>query len=234
MLRSYAVVGASLLCVSCATSPPSTLPPQTLQTVHLLQLEKPGGSSGQLKLIKKTEYKPNTFRLGTDKRDYYAVISYTAEGAIRAADDAIEWTFTYSRLGIQRARSLRTSDLEIGVLGLGLQARNRTQDVIEIDWNRTVLVDPSGRTERIIHKSVKFADRSSSSVPSIIPPGAGLEDFLYPSEGIFFESGQYGGWRAPGYFDQLRVGSRIGLTVATKRGERITTKSFTFLVQGPE
>jgi len=209
-------------------------PPQTAQTVHLFRLEKPGGSSGQLKLIKKTEYKPNTFRSGTDKRDYYAIVSYTAEGVIRAEDDAIEWIFTYSPLGIQRARSPRTSDLEIGVLSLGLQARNKTQDVIEIDWNRTVLVDPSGRTERVIHKGVKIADRGSSAPPSIVPPGATLEDSIYPSEGIRFESGQYGGWRAPGYFDQLRVGSRIGLTIATKQGDKTITKSFTFLVQDPE
>jgi hypothetical protein len=220
MLRLYTVVGVSLLCMSCATEPPQ---PDTTQTVHLLRLEKPGGSSGQLRLIKKTEHKPrgNTFD----------IVTYTSEGAIRVADDVIEWIFTYSPSGLERPF---TRDLMVGTPALGLQARNKTQDVIEIDWNRTVLVDPNGQTQRVIHQGVKIADRASATAPSIIPPGAMLKDSVIPSEGIRFESGRYGGWRAPGYFDQLRIGSRIGLTITTKQGDKTISKSFTFVVQGPE
>ncbi|MBI2359259.1 MAG: hypothetical protein HYV04_10205 [Deltaproteobacteria bacterium] len=238
MLLRYALVAVLLFGAACAapaTTPMMVMPtPPPPQIVHVIELERPAASSGRLKLIKKTEYSRNTIKLRPDERDYYAVVSWTAEGSIRYADHATEWVFTYSPLDIRRASSLRRPDLEVGVHGLGLQVKNRTQDIIEIDWTRTVLVDPSGRTARIIHRGIKLADRNASAAPSVIPSGAVLEDFVFPSDGIYFEPGRYGGWRTPGYFDQLRAGMRVGLTIAAKPGDRSVTKSFTFLVRDSE
>ena len=86
--------------------------------------------------------------------------------------------------------------------GMSLIILNKTDGVISVLWDRTVLVTPNGRSQRVIHSGTKLVDRSGIQAPSVIAPNGRIDDIIVPSDNVYYESGQYsrygsvpGGWR---------------------------------------
>lgn len=140
------------------------------------------------------------------------------DGTIRLQDEAVEWTFTYTNLS-----------LAVPVVALGIDLKNKSEETIEIDWNRSTIVDRAGKVHGIIHKGVKIADRGSAMPPSVIPPGAILEDYVYPTDLFFFSREWWGGV----FFEDLEPGQSVSVSLNIKIREQ-STKRFVFQVLPPK
>jgi hypothetical protein len=83
----------------------------------------------------------------------------------------------------------------------------------------------------VIHKGVTLAQRNLPPVPSLVPAGAALDEFVFPTAGLHFVSGRYGGWRAVPFFEQLRPGHPLRLSVGMIVGTESAEANFTFDVK---
>jgi hypothetical protein len=96
---------------------------------------------------------------------------------------------------------------------IGFVLQNKTDDPIEIDWNKVAFVDVSGESHKVMHSGVKYVNRNESLAPTTIPPTAKLEDIVFPTDYVYFEEGEYGGWReTPLFPDGDRAASLKGQT----------------------
>jgi hypothetical protein len=75
---------------------------------------------------------------------------------------------------------------------MGFFLKNITESVMRIDWNQAALVDPSGKSHGIIHDGVKFADRNGVKAPTVVPPGARIEDVIVSTDNVSYSSSA--GW----------------------------------------
>jgi hypothetical protein len=115
-----------------------------------------------------------------------------------------------------------------GPLALRVIFKNKGTKVITLDWNSVVLTDEVGRALRVIHRGVKLSDAAGSMAPSVIPPGSILEDFIYPSEGIRFSPGRYGGWYGAIFFETRQPAAQLKLYLPLKLGAEEKAYTFTF------
>lgn len=70
---------------------------------------------------------------------------------------------------------------------------NKTSHSIKINWDEAVYVDESGMSKRVIHSGVKYVDRSNPQPLTVVARGATISDMVFPSDNIYYVSGQYGG-----------------------------------------
>jgi hypothetical protein len=106
---------------------------------------------------------------------------------------------------------------------------------VTIDWNTVNLIDQAGRAYGVIHHGVKMADRSGVLAPSTIPPGAALDDFVYPKELVSFSGGKYGsGWIGDKFFEAMKPRQQFKLYLPLKHGTEMVEYQFVFEVGAPE
>lgn len=72
---------------------------------------------------------------------------------------------------------------------------NKTDHSIKIIWDETVYVDENGMSKRVMHSGVKYTERNNPQPPTTIVRGATISDLIFPSDNVYYVSGQYGGWR---------------------------------------
>jgi hypothetical protein len=77
----------------------------------------------------------------------------------------------------------------------GFVLQNKTDEPIEIDWNKVAFVDVIGESHKVMHSGVKYIGRNEPLAPTTIPPSAKLEDIVSPSDYVYYSEGKYGGWR---------------------------------------
>lgn len=230
---------------ACATPPPA--PPSTSsvaippspppEPLNALVMESEA-ARGRLTLVRNTRYVPEPLsgnpaidalyareRARQGRPPYYTVREVVSAGTVHQPDDLGDWSFSYTKVDLR--------SLEGNVHGLSIRFANKSADTVEIDWNRTVILDPSGRTHPVIHRGVRLADRGGSVPPSVVPAGAVLDDFVFPGDLIFLTRGQYGGWSATEFFETLRPGASISLSVGLRTGKGVTDRSFRFRIVQP-
>jgi hypothetical protein len=115
-----------------------------------------------------------------------------------------------------------------GTLALTMAFQNRSPGTLEVDWVRSVLLAPNGRSLRLLRRGVRLADRANPGPPTTIPAGANFEDLLYPAEGISYSSGRYGGWNAEPFFERLAPGNGFGLLLTLRSGNELIERHFRF------
>jgi hypothetical protein len=86
----------------------------------------------------------------------------------------------------------------------------------------------------VIHRGVKMADRSGVSGTKHHPPGAILEDFVYPREVLRFSGGRYGsGWTGVNYFEAVQANRQFKLYLPIRLGNDTKEYQFVFQVSAP-
>jgi hypothetical protein len=219
IVRLFVIVLSAMLLTGCPAAPqrpmpatqsiagpPFTVPPP--EPLHALALRD---GAGRVTVTRESRQVGNGI-----------ITDHKVDGVLSVQDDFGQWRFTYTRL-----------DIAGSPLALVLAFANRSPRSVSIDWNRSVLVDPAGRARRLIHRGVRLADRGGASVPTTVPAGASIDDFLYPADAITFTSGRYGGWSAPPFFELLRPGQSVSLVLMLQTGDASTERRFTFLVERP-
>lgn len=116
------------------------------------------------------------------------------------------------------------------------QLTNKTNNPIKVDWNQISFIDSTGLAQRIMHTGVKYNNANEYQQPSIVPPLAKIEDQLIPTKNIWFEKGEYGGWRTNPLFPEgpiaeKLVGSTFGVFFPLEINGQIVNYNFTFRIE---
>ncbi len=93
-------------------------------------------------------------------------------------------TLEYQDQALTIAFSLQRAEIDFVL-------QNKSDDPIKLDWNLVSFVASWGTSQGVIHKGVKLADRQASKTPSMVPPGAKIEDIIVPVENVEFVNGDW-------------------------------------------
>lgn len=115
---------------------------------------------------------------------------------------------------------------------LGVAIKNKSDQVIRIDWNQAAYVDPGGKSHPITHEGIKYAEAASSKPPTVIPPNARIEDSVLPVDHIKFGSSS---WLVedllPAAPEALRLqGKDLSLYLPIEIGGKTVEYVFTFKI----
>lgn len=153
--------------------------------IRILGLEKgaikPIGSGGTGKYFYGIQARIATFNVrfhsGEIPANYvFAMTSPVQSPALIFHDAAISISFSISKKQI------------------GFSLYNRSANPLRVDWNQVSYVDVLGKSHKIVHSGInKYTD--SAQTPTVVPPGARIEDFVVPSDYVRYTPGKYGGWQ---------------------------------------
>jgi hypothetical protein len=150
-------------------------------------------------------------------------------------DRDIQFGFGFTPLELTSRERVGSDSANSVPLGLSVLVRNGSTRGLNIDWNAVALIDSAGRAQGVIHKGVKMADRSGVLAPSTIPPGAILEDFVYPREVLSFAGGRYGsGWIGVNFFEAMQPNEQFKLYLPIKLGNETIEYQFVFQVSAQQ
>ncbi len=122
-----------------------------------------------------------TFVTGEYPATYaFAMVKPSTSGTLEHSDQFVEIAFSVP-----------------GNRQVAFTLRNKTDEPIEIPWDRVSFVGPDGTASKVVHQGVRYADSEKSHPPSVIPPGAKLEDFVYPADLVSWSGKE---WRTPALF----------------------------------
>jgi hypothetical protein len=214
--------------VSC---PPRTDEQKPLMSVRLVGVTPPVALPGQQVVTIDRHYTEESTKMGptcsTSKSS-----RYVPKGGITVVDNEVQFGFGFSPLDLTTYESGSVSSRP---LGMSVLVRNGSAKGINIDWNAVTLIDASGRAYGVLHRGVKMADRSSIVAPSTVPPGAVLDDFVYPKELVSFSGGRYGsGWIGIAFFEGMRPPQNFKLYLPIRHGADTVEYQFVFAVGAPE
>jgi hypothetical protein len=113
---------------------------------------------------------------------------------------------------------------------------NRTDSSMRVLWDDASYVGIDGRTDRIMHQGVKFADRSGSMPATLIIRGALLDDLIAPVSNVYW-SETTGRWESRALFGGANTpstGSTIKVLLPIESGGAVYEYLFDFAVkEGP-
>jgi hypothetical protein len=75
--------------------------------------------------------------------------------------------------------------------GIGLEFRNTSDDVIELAWDQSVYIDEDGNSSRLIKGNVNLAEKDRPQPNTVIPPGAKLQETVFPVDHITQVDGKW-------------------------------------------
>jgi hypothetical protein len=68
---------------------------------------------------------------------------------------------------------------------------NRSNDPIKLPWDEVTFIQPNGETGRTMHNGVRYIKRNESQPASIIPSKSTLNDFIIPTDKVYFSINYY-------------------------------------------
>jgi len=87
---------------------------------------------------------------------------------------------------------------------INFQFQNKTDHSLKIIWDETAFIDQTGKSGRVAHQGVKYVDRNASQPPSVVPAHGTLEDFVLPTDRVYYREGYYGQYFSnPGGWEEL-------------------------------
>lgn len=107
--------------------------------------------------------------------------------------------------------------LESGPTGFQFSVANNSQSPIQIVWDETAIVTVDGSSSRVIHESVRYSEMNNSQPPTVVPPGARVDEYAGPTNLITLNDE----WTTAALVSDFDVGSRVSLFLALNvNGER--------------
>lgn len=201
-----------------AQQPPRPSPPVVM---HTLVLASPRGQ-GSIDLLGESPSQP-----------YAESIVYTARGAIVVADDVGQWRFAYTKTSLEGAA---TGPVEwiTGLHAVSVVVTNTSPGPVEVDWEQSAFVDPTGRRQRIVHRGVQLNQKSATMEPTVIAPGTTLREFVFPGDRIVYSSpGRASLWNSPPVIERLAPGLAFSIVLNVRKGDTTAPRTFRFAVVSP-
>ena len=233
-MKRLLLAGAIVVLAGCAAQTPPDTPTAPARTasppriLHRVLLTSPEGQ-GVIELRRESQLQS---RVETS--------TYRAYGAIVLADDVGQWRFAYTTTSLEGAGPVPGEWIE-RLHALSMIVTNTSRNDVQVDWEESVFVDPSGQRHRMIHRGVQLNQLSAPMVPSVIAVGATLNEFVFPAGVVRFSTPQGAGpraptatlWHAPPVFERLAPGSSFLVVLAMKAGQTPAPRTFRFSVVAP-
>ena len=87
---------------------------------------------------------------------------------------------------------------------------NKSKYPIKIIWDEASFVNSDNEAHHVIHAGIKYINKESSMVPTIIPPNTYINDLIIPSSAIIWEiNGPFSGWKLAPIFPFDMNGKRM-------------------------
>jgi hypothetical protein len=131
------------------------------------------------------------------------------------------------------SQKLVFEDDDIGVsfaiaqTGLSFVLINKSNRSVKLIWDDVSMVK-NGEAKKTMHKGVKYIDAEKTQPSINIPPGATIDEIVFPSENAFFVGGQYGGWTSRPIFTAKDTKSTLGLLLPIEVGGEVREYYFVF------
>jgi hypothetical protein len=113
---------------------------------------------------------------------------------------------------------------------LGITIRNEGSVAVQLLWDQVSVTLPNGVSHRVMHEGVRLVDRDRPMVPSTIPPGGTLVDFVYPSALVHYLAGRYGGWVYDPFIDGFSPGQTFTLYLPFQAPDGLRARTLRFRV----
>lgn len=225
-MKRLLLVGAIVVLAGCAapTQPQTARQPSRPSppvVMHTLVLASPQGQ-GSIDL------------LGESPTQAYAEsITYTARGAIVVTDDVGQWRFAYIKTTLEGAASA-PAEWIVGLHAVSVVVTNTSPGPVEVDWEHSAFVDPTGRRQRIVHRGVQLNQKSAEMEPSVIAPAATLREFVFPGDRLVYGALRRASvWNAPAVLERLAPGLGFSIVLNVKKGDTTAPRTFKFAVVAP-
>ena len=104
------------------------------------------------------------------------------------ADALTSERYVFTLVKPAKSKQLRYQDSAISVSfsveqsQISFTLRNRTSSPLKLDWSQVSYVDCSGKAHKVMHSGVRYVERNSAQPPTVIPPGANIDDLIAPSD----------------------------------------------------
>ena len=147
----------------------------------------------------------------------------------------IKYKYTYSLIDSKKNESeiMRFEDSTIAVdfvidtNKINFTMKNKSKTAIKINWNETVFIKNGKACGGVIHSGVKYVDKNSHQLMSVIPAGIELGDAMFPTEKINFRYGQYNsvanGWVSENIFYTNDLGNPdIKIEILGNKGKKFS------------
>ncbi len=159
-----------------------------------------------------------TFKRGSYPATYTFVLTKPKESPVLAfEDDAARFSF-----------SLPESNRQIRFILF-----NKTSAPIRLDWNQVSYIDTSGKSHRVMHEGVRYIDRNSPQPPTTIPPGARIDDIIFPTDYVAWSGSD---WEEIPLFPEapeahLFQGKTFGIFMPLEVAGKLRNYTFTFRIR---
>jgi hypothetical protein len=111
-----------------------------------------------------------------------------------ANPNAKKYDYSYSMEGVAPGADMIYEDsiLHVGfVIGpkeISFVMKNKSTQPLRILWDETSFIT-GGEAKRIMHAGVKYSERNNAQPPTLIPPGAAIDDLVAPVDNVIYLSG---------------------------------------------
>ncbi|MBP7777275.1 MAG: hypothetical protein KA371_09120 [Acidobacteria bacterium] len=68
--------------------------------------------------------------------------------------------------------------------------KNLAADPLQLDWNSASFVDMDGIAHRVLHTGTKLIDRDKTQLPSVVPPGATIQETVSSIDSVQIDLGK--------------------------------------------
>lgn len=92
---------------------------------------------------------------------------------------------------------------DVNVTSISFSLQNKTEHSIKIPWDEAAYVDERGRSHRVLHGGVSYANRGQSMPPSVVTRMGIFEDTVFPADYIYWDEGsrnRAGNWKEKSLF----------------------------------
>lgn len=113
----------------------------------------------------------------------------------------------------------------LGQSSIAINLENKSDYTMKINWDNSAFINESGVSQRVIHSGVRLIDRNSPQASTILVRKGKIEDFIVPTDNIYFQSGKYGGWR---YKDLTVTNADVSLLLSLEIEEVANDYIFNF------
>lgn len=114
--------------------------------------------------------------------------------------------------------------LESGPTGFEFSIANKSQNPIQIVWDETAIVTTDGSSSRVIHEGVRFSEMNNAQPPTIIPPGARVDEYAGPTNLIRLNDE----WQTDPLFRDFEQGTTVSFFLALNVNNERQNLNFSF------
>jgi hypothetical protein len=110
---------------------------------------------------------------------------------------------------------------------------NKTEETMAIKWGGVSWIDTANTSHRVMHEGVRFVDRGTDAPDTVLAPGAGIPDFLVPSDAVSVAEGKLSVEKVISFSD-AGMGGRLRLMLPVLIGAEIHDYIFSFSIHADE